>query len=103
MKIRSLIAVLAFTALVSCNKDKEILNTLNEYNTSTIGVTVVVPLYSGGRIEAETQKARINIQLAKQEQSSKILAFGRAPPKEEPGAINSCNHLFIASLSVSFS
>lgn len=50
-------------------------DTLNEYNTSTIGVTVVVPLYSGGRIEAETQKARINIQLAKQEQSSKILAI----------------------------
>lgn len=34
MKIRNLIAVLAFTALVSCNKDKEILNTLNEYNLS---------------------------------------------------------------------
>ncbi len=50
-------------------------NTLNEYNTSTIGVTVVVPLYSGGRIEAETQKAKINIQLAKQEQLSKILAI----------------------------
>lgn len=50
-------------------------DTLNEYNTSTIGVTVVVPLYSGGRIEAETQKARINIQIAKQEQSSKILAI----------------------------
>ena len=50
-------------------------NTLNEYNTSTVGVTVVIPLYSGGRIEAEAQKARINIQLAKQEQSSKILAI----------------------------
>lgn len=34
MKIRNLIAVLAFTFLVSCNKDKEILNTLNEYNTT---------------------------------------------------------------------
>lgn len=34
MKIRNLIAVLAFTLLVSCNKDKEILNTLNEYNTT---------------------------------------------------------------------
>ncbi|MBU8881870.1 glutaminyl-peptide cyclotransferase [Kaistella sp. DKR-2] len=34
MKIRNLIAVLAFTLLFSCNKDKEILNTLNEYNTT---------------------------------------------------------------------
>jgi hypothetical protein len=34
MKIRVLLAVFAFTFLVSCNKDKEILNTLNEYNTS---------------------------------------------------------------------
>ncbi|OWK74007.1 glutamine cyclotransferase [Flavobacteriaceae bacterium JJC] len=34
MKIRNIIAVLAFTFLVSCNKDKEILNTLNEYNTT---------------------------------------------------------------------
>lgn len=34
MKIRTLIAVFAFTILVSCNKDKEILNTLNDYNIS---------------------------------------------------------------------
>ena len=50
-------------------------DTLNEYNTSTIGVTVVVPLYSGGRIKQKHKKARINIQIAKQEQSSKILAI----------------------------
>ena len=34
MKIRTLIAVFAFSILVSCNKDKEILNTLNDYNIS---------------------------------------------------------------------
>ena len=34
MKIRTLIAVFTFTILVSCNKDKEILNTLNDYNIS---------------------------------------------------------------------
>jgi hypothetical protein len=34
MKIRTLIALLAFTIFVSCNKDKEILNNLNDYNTS---------------------------------------------------------------------
>lgn len=34
MKIRTLIAVFAFTIFVSCNKDKEILNTLNDHNIS---------------------------------------------------------------------
>lgn len=34
MKIRTLIALLVFSLFVSCNKDKEILNTLNDYNTS---------------------------------------------------------------------
>ena len=34
MKIRTLIAVFAFSFFVSCNKDKEILNTLNDYNIS---------------------------------------------------------------------
>lgn len=34
MKIRTLISVFAFTILISCNKDKEILNTLNDYNIS---------------------------------------------------------------------
>lgn len=39
MKIRLFIAVLGIGLLVSCNKDKEILNTLNEYNISkeTVG------------------------------------------------------------------
>lgn len=32
MKIRTFIAVFAFTILISCNQDKEILNTLNDYN-----------------------------------------------------------------------
>ncbi|MGZ5263176.1 MAG: glutaminyl-peptide cyclotransferase, partial [Kaistella sp.] len=34
MKIRTLIAVFALTIIISCNKDKEILNTLNDYNIS---------------------------------------------------------------------
>ena len=34
MKIRALIAVFALTIIISCNKDKEILNTLNDYNIS---------------------------------------------------------------------
>ncbi len=34
MKIRTLFTILSFALLVSCNKDKEILNTLNDYNLS---------------------------------------------------------------------
>lgn len=34
MKIRTLLAILSFTLFVSCNKDKEILNSLNDYNIS---------------------------------------------------------------------
>lgn len=34
MKIRTLFTIFSFALLVSCNKDKEILNTLNDYNLS---------------------------------------------------------------------
>lgn len=34
MNIRTFIAILGFTLFISCNKDKEILNTLNDYNLS---------------------------------------------------------------------
>lgn len=34
MKIRTFLAIFAFTILISCNNDKEILNTLNDYNLS---------------------------------------------------------------------
>lgn len=34
---------------------------------------------------------------------SKMLAFGLAPPSEEPGAIKTDNHFFTASLFSSFS
>lgn len=34
MKLRTIIPILAFAFLISCNKDKEILNTLNDYNIS---------------------------------------------------------------------
>ncbi|WP_447951011.1 glutaminyl-peptide cyclotransferase [Chryseobacterium koreense] len=33
MKIRVLLAIFVFSVVISCNKDKDILNTLNEYNT----------------------------------------------------------------------
>lgn len=34
MKIRTFLAIFAFTILISCNNDTEILNTLNDYNLS---------------------------------------------------------------------
>jgi glutamine cyclotransferase len=34
MKLRTLLALFAFSFVISCNKDKEILNTLNDYNIS---------------------------------------------------------------------
>ena len=34
MKLRTIIAVFAISLVISCNKDKEILNTLNDYNIS---------------------------------------------------------------------
>lgn len=50
-------------------------DTLNSYDSSLVGVTLELPLYSGGRTTAEAQKAQIGIQLARAEQASKILAI----------------------------
>jgi len=58
------------------------LNTLNSYDSRLIGITYNVPLYSGGRISAETEKARIGIHLAQEQKASKVLAL-----KEEIGTL----------------
>jgi outer membrane protein TolC len=50
-------------------------DTLNSYDSSLLGVTLDIPLYSGGRTSAEAQKAQINIQVAKQKKASKILSI----------------------------
>ena len=50
-------------------------DTLNAYDASLVGVTLEVPLYSGGRTTAEAQRAQIGIQIAKEQQASKILAI----------------------------
>ncbi|MFA7083080.1 MAG: TolC family protein [Arcobacteraceae bacterium] len=50
-------------------------DTLNAYNSSTVGIVLDIPLYSGGKIQAEAQKARIAIQVAKKEHASKILSI----------------------------
>ena len=51
------------------------IDALNEYNSSTIGITYVLPLYNGGRIEAETQKAQIDIKVAKEQKESKTIVI----------------------------
>jgi outer membrane protein TolC len=58
------------------------LDTLNSYDSRLIGITYNVPLYSGGRTSAETQKARIDIRLAQEQKASKMLAL-----KEEIGTL----------------
>ncbi len=61
----------SFDAVASYNH----LDTLNSYDSKLIGITYNVPLYSGGRTSAETQKARIGIRLAQEQKASKILAL----------------------------
>ena len=50
-------------------------DTLNAYDSSLVGVTLAVPLYSGGRISALTQQAQINKQSTQAEYDSKVLAL----------------------------
>ncbi len=58
------------------------LDTLNSYDSRLIGITYNVPLYSGGKTSAETQKARIDIRLAQEQKASRMLAL-----KEEIGTL----------------
>ncbi len=58
------------------------LDTLNSYDSTLVGLTLNIPLYSGGKTTAEAQKAQIGIQLAKEKKVSKILAL-----KEEINAL----------------
>jgi len=50
-------------------------NSLNEYDSSIVGITLDIPLYSGGRISALVQRAEINKQSAQAEYNSKVLAL----------------------------
>ena len=49
--------------------------TLNTYNTDYVGVGYNVPLYTGGRLSAEEQKAKIAYQMAREQQASDELAL----------------------------
>ena len=51
------------------------LDTLNSYDSKFIGISLNIPLYSGGRMSAEAQKAKIGTQIAQEKKASKILAL----------------------------
>ncbi len=48
-------------------------DTLNTYDATNAGVVLRIPLYSGGKISAEEQQARIAAQIAKEQEASKKL------------------------------
>ncbi len=48
-------------------------DTLNTYDATNAGVVLRIPLYSGGKISAEEQQARIAAQMAKEQEASKEL------------------------------
>ncbi|QOP45480.1 TolC family protein [Sulfurimonas paralvinellae] len=51
------------------------IDTLNVYDTKLAGVTLSIPLYSGGRVSAEAQKAQISAQIAAEQKRSRELAL----------------------------
>ncbi|WP_434581500.1 TolC family protein [Sulfurimonas sp. NW15] len=50
-------------------------SSLNLYNTQLVGVVLNIPLYAGGKLTAQTQNAKIGLQVAKEQKASKILAL----------------------------
>ena len=48
-------------------------DTLNTYDATNVGIVFHIPLYSGGKISAEAQQARIATQIAKEQEASKKL------------------------------
>jgi len=51
------------------------LDTLNAYDTQLAGITLNVPLYSGGRVSAEAQKAQIGAEISKEQRRAQELAI----------------------------
>jgi len=51
------------------------LDNVKKYDTKSLGVTINIPLYSGGKLNAEAQKAKIASQIAKEAKASKELAL----------------------------
>jgi outer membrane protein TolC len=57
-------------ALASFNRQ----NSLNEYDSTVVGITFNIPIYSGGKTTALEEQAYLNKQSAKLEYNSKVLA-----------------------------
>jgi len=51
------------------------MDTLNVYDTKLAGITLNIPLYSGGRVSAEAQKAQISAEISKEQKRSRELAI----------------------------
>ena len=50
-------------------------DTLNSYNSSYVGLTYSVPIYSGGRMTAQEQEAKIGYQVANEQHDSDLIAL----------------------------
>jgi len=50
-------------------------STLNTYNSDYVGVSYTVPLYSGGRLSAQEQQAKIGYQIAREQSASTLLSL----------------------------
>jgi outer membrane protein TolC len=50
-------------------------NSLSLYDTTLVGITLKIPLYSGGRISALVEQAQITKQISKEELNSKTLTL----------------------------
>ena len=51
------------------------IDTLNAYDSKLAGITLNIPLYSGGRVSAEAQKAEIGAQISKEQKHSRELVL----------------------------
>ncbi len=51
------------------------LDTLNSYDSKIIGISINIPIYSGGKTTAEEQKTQISTQIAQTQKASKLLAL----------------------------
>jgi len=51
------------------------LDTLNEYDSTLAGISLSIPIYSGGMLSAEAQKAEIAAQISNEQKASKLLAL----------------------------
>lgn len=50
-------------------------NTLNSYNSDYIGISYNIPLYTGGRMSAQEQQAKIGYQIAQEQTATDILTL----------------------------